>query len=91
MVPYVRKSFYKHFKDGMKYIQGRPIYDKDGTQLPYKGANKEDEELSRYNDSMSILASEYKWYPNAFRYAMDMTKREIHQAVEGLYHNLNTL
>ena len=91
MVPYVRKSFYKHFKDGMKYIQGRPIYDKDGTQLPYKGANKEDEELSRYNDSMSILASEYKWYPNAFRYAMDMTKKEVHQAVEGLYHNLNTL
>ena len=91
MVPYVRKSFYKHFKDGMKYIQGQPIYDKDGTQLPYKGANKEDEELSRYNDSMSILASEYKWYPNAFGYAWDMTKKEVHQAVEGLYHNLNTL
>jgi len=30
-------------------------------------------------------------YPNAYRYAMDMTEREVHQAVEGMYHNLNTL
>lgn len=22
MVPYVRKSFFKHFKDGLKYIEG---------------------------------------------------------------------
>jgi ribonucleoside-triphosphate reductase len=22
MVPYVRKSFYKHFKDGLKWIEG---------------------------------------------------------------------
>ena len=27
----------------------------------------------------------------AYNYAMDMTEKEIHQAVEGLYHNLNTL
>ena len=27
----------------------------------------------------------------AYRYAMDMTKREVTQAVEGMYHNLNTL
>ena len=25
------------------------------------------------------------------KYAMDMTKKEIYQAVEGMYHNLNTL
>ena len=23
MVPYVRKSFYKHFKDGLKYVEGK--------------------------------------------------------------------
>ena len=26
MVPYVRKSFYKHFKDGLKYIEGSDEY-----------------------------------------------------------------
>jgi ribonucleoside-triphosphate reductase len=26
-----------------------------------------------------------------YDYALEMTKKEIHQAVEGLYHNLNTL
>ena len=42
MVPYVRLSFKKHFRDGMKY-------------------------------------------------AMDMTEKELMQAVQGMYHNLNTL
>jgi len=81
MVPYVRKSFYKHFKNGMKYIQGYNGH----------GANKEDEELSNYNNIMSIISHDYKNYPHAYKYAMDMTEKEIHQAVEGLYHNLNTL
>ena len=30
-------------------------------------------------------------YKPAYQYAMDMTEREVHQAVEGMYHNLNTL
>lgn len=81
MVPYVRKSFYKHFKDGMTYVQGYNGH----------GANKEDAELSRYNDTMSIHDKMYKNYPYAFKYAMDMTHKEVYQAVEGMYHNLNTL
>ena len=27
----------------------------------------------------------------AYQYAMDMTEKELQQAVEGMYHNLNTL
>ena len=30
-------------------------------------------------------------FEKAYNYAMDMTTKEIYQAVEGLYHNLNTL
>lgn len=30
-------------------------------------------------------------HPKAYKYAMDMTEKETHQAVEGMYHNLNTL
>jgi ribonucleoside-triphosphate reductase len=33
----------------------------------------------------------YKENPKAYQYALRMTEREIYQAVEGLYHNLNTL
>ena len=30
-------------------------------------------------------------HKEAYKYAMDMTKREVYQAVEGLLHNLNSL
>ena len=75
MVPYVRKSFYKHFRDGMTYIEGL-----DMTMTYPFGDNQ-----------LSIEADEYKAYPKAYTYAMDMTEKEIRQAVEGMYHNLNTL
>ena len=70
MVPYVRISFWKHFKDGLKYIEGADTawFEEEGT--------------------MSIEDPEYKEYPKAYQYAMDMTEREVYQGVEGLYHNL---
>ncbi len=39
----------------------------------------------------SIENKVYKSYRRVYEYAMQMTKRELDQAVEGLYHNLNTL
>ena len=41
--------------------------------------------------NIEITDDKYKKYQNAWQYAYDMTEREIHQGVEGLYHNLNTL
>ena len=40
---------------------------------------------------LEITSDKYKQYERAWQYAYDMTNKEIHQAVEGLYHNLNTL
>lgn len=74
MVPYVRKSFYKHWKDGMKYVEH--------TDPCCDNAN---------SDKISIDDMGYKEFGGAYQYAMDMTKKEVYQAVEGLYHNLNTL
>lgn len=71
MVPYVRKSFAKHYRDGLKYIEGM-----DKVLL---------------DDKLSIEDSWYKSYSKAYQYAMDMTTKECYQAVEGMYHNLNTL
>lgn len=73
MVPYVRKSFWKHFKDGMVYIEEQPW------------------DLMPDNSGRSIKDEVYKNWSKAYKYAMDMTEKEVHQAVEGLYHNLNTL
>lgn len=75
MVPYVRKSFFKYFKDGVKYCEGLD-------KLTVEISSPEEE---------SIDDEKYKSLESAYKYAMDMTKREIHQAVEGMYHNLNTL
>lgn len=74
MVPYVRKSFYKHFKDGLKYCEDETIV------------------LNLDNvENVSIEDDVYKCHCKAYKYAMDMTIKEAHQAVEGMYHNLNTL
>lgn len=76
MVPYVRMSFIKHYKDGQKYISGtEPIElsTVEAAKIPIEIGN------GVYTDD------------KAYRYAMDMTVKEIYQAVEGMYHNLNTL
>ena len=75
MVPYVRKSFRKHYIDGLKYIEGIT-----------------DQELfDHIPDDAGIADNEYMVYEKAYQYALDMTTKECYQAVEGMYHNLNTL
>ena len=72
MVPYVRKSFRKHYIDGLKYIE-----------------NINDINLFNHiPDDAGIEDEEYKIYPKAYNYTMDMTIKETYQAVEGMYHNL---
>ena len=77
MVPYVRKSFYKHYIDGLKYIEHLNDCEITTWEFPYS-----DRELVSIYDRES-----YKWNL-AYKYAMDMTEKEVHQAVEGMYHNL---
>lgn len=78
MIPYVRKSFNKHFRNGLKYID-----------------NENDIVINNYKNidvvDISIEDKIYKKYPSSYKYAMDMTIKEIEQSVEGMYHNLNTL
>lgn len=74
LVPYVRKSFWKHFKIGLKYCNGE----------------KEPDDSS-FNPEYTIEDDIYRVAGEAYEYAIDMTTKEVYQAVEGLYHNLNTL
>jgi len=88
MVPYVRKSFWKHFDDGIKYVENKDDSIEDIKE--YHGDYIKNEALSI--DSPIIGNQDIsETYPKAYKYAMDMTERELKQAVEGMYHNLNTL
>ena len=75
MVPYVRKSFYKHYKDGKKWLSINKKFE----------LSKEKIEQTSINDK--------KVYTNkkARKYALEMVKKELNQAAEGLLHNLNSL
>lgn len=73
MVPYVRKSFFKHYKDYIELVEEH--------ELDYS-----------FHNALSIEESDYKAYnEKAYKYAMKKTEKECQQAVEGMYHNLNTL
>ena len=75
MVPYVRKSFAKHLRDGIEFILDNKEY---SLNVP-KELSFDDKEA---NDPRNKAA---------YDYAMKMTEREVYQAVEAMYHNLNTL
>ena len=85
MVPYVRKSFHKHWIDGMEYIEDSLNYRE--SQYYKEHFNKENIPTISIDDS--VYMSDI--FSNAYRYAMNMTERELAQAAEGLYHNLNSL
>lgn len=73
MVPYVRKSFRKHYCDAIRYIK------------------TDNWKVICPQEDWSIEYGEYKEVEEWYQYAMDMTERELRQAVEGMFHNLNTL
>ena len=85
MVPYVRKSFHKHWIDGMEYIENSLNYKE--SQYYKEHFNKENIPTISINDPVYMPDI----FPNAYRYAINMTERELAQAAEGLYHNLNSL
>lgn len=127
MVPYVRKSFFKHFKDALEFVEdsGKGVnlsqfidfvlewekddeiqkkyiefgksgltYDEKLKWMKDNGYAKEENGKIRYtiiSKEVSIESDVYKKFPNSYKYAMEMTTRELEQAVEGMYHNLNTL
>ena len=76
MVPYVRKSFIKHYKDGLRWLH-----------------DCSEREIANFyfNESWPINSGVYTQNEKPYKYALDKTAREIYQAVEAMYHNLNTL
>lgn len=87
MVPYVRKSFRKHWLNGIKYIEYNKLAEDVKKELSV------DEYLKKFNikDDTSIEWQAYRDFEDVYNYAMSKTIEELNQAVEGMYHNLNSL
>lgn len=79
LAPFVKKSFYKHYDDGLRYLNG------------YSCEKREEIMSEIYEKEYHIDENNLKSNKAAYLYAMDMLEREGKQAAQGLYHNLNTL
>lgn len=73
MVPYVRLSFYKHYRDGLEYISKKD-----------PGPKLSKEEAKQFSVDDTLFYGDLE----AYNYAMKKITAELNQAVEGLYHNL---
>jgi len=91
LVPYVRKSFIKHWKDGMIYIEGERGDEKHFRRMQDLISNDNRWYISEHPSIEDEIYGNHGEWASAYDYAFTMTQKELKQAVEGLYHNLNTL
>ena len=83
LTPYVKKSFVKHYRDGLRYLL---------KWSTVKLQQEFDDYMIHFDyENKNITDAWFRQYIEAYEYAMDMLEREGQQAAEGLYHNLNTL
>ena len=81
LAPFVKKSFFKHYADGLRYLKHKT---KENADMFVQQCLDEDlgiDDIAAMNDDKNEV----------YDYAMDMLEREGKQAAQGLYHNLNTL
>ena len=75
MIPYIRKSYFKYYNEGLKFIKNK-------------------KELKLTKDAIEHTSIDDKTvYKNkkVRNFADEMIRKEIHQSIEGLLHNLNSL
>ena len=96
MVPYVRKSFRKHYiVDWIQHLD--EFYNLDILGMDYEAYKHWTENKITEFYLVTKLSNEDFTFDNknldvpTRQRALDDTKRETYQAVEGMYHNLNTL
>lgn len=88
MVPFIRKSFYKHYIDALAFIE-----DVDLENSEEKIRLFTEYEVPSYEtiDTISIDNRMVYNCDKAYKYALKHTIKETEQAAESMYHNLNTL
>ena len=92
MVPYVRMSYAKHLKNAVRYIGSLNYFSSDfAEQLIKEMPNEIQIHTEKGNLNSKDYSTDYIFsvaYPKLVKYAMDMTEKELMQAVQGMYHNL---
>lgn len=80
LVPYIQKSFYKHFKKGLCYIAD--YEEEEANQI-----------LDSYGKENIVYANGalQEKYPRVYRYATDLTEESVKQAMQGLEYEINSL
>lgn len=76
LIPYYRLSYYKHYADGLKWLRGKKI----------QYATRE-EIMKRIHVGYGTFYNDYE----VSEFALEHTQNELHQAIESLLHNLNSL
>lgn len=97
LIPSLRWTFFKHYKDGIKYLVTAEEYEKlmsikieKVNTLNFDQIDKLIHKL-KLNNRMPINSKEYKSIEKVYQYALDMTNRDARQGAEALLHNLNSL
>ena len=88
MVPYVRKSFYKHYIDALAFIEDVDLEDEEEKLQLFEKYN-----IPSYELIETIRIDDEEVYNNnkAYKYALKHITKETAQAAESMLHNLNTL
>ena len=107
LAPYVKKSFIKHFKKGLVWLESTKSYDDTTGKMfdPFADMKLDDIDdttpaVAKTENGTIEIPVEYIYidnetlkqnHPAAYAYALAMLQEEGKQACQGLYHNLNTL
>lgn len=106
LAEYVKKSFIKHFKKGLFWLESKHDFlseHEEGLYDPFEDLELDEIDditpaTTRNNDvvvpvDMIYIDNEIlkRNHPAAYAYAISMLQEEGKQACQGLYHNLNTL
>lgn len=85
LVPYVRKTFMKHFFNGYKFLYGTEVNKEEflhDTEINYFASDDIWENVYDY------LMREYN---KVFNYAIELTEESVKQAMQGLEYEINSL
>lgn len=85
LIPYVRKTFMKHFFNGYKFFYGSEIDKKEflyDIGIDYFGSSETWEKVYNYLE---------KEYNKVYNYANELTEESVKQAMQGLEYEINSL
>lgn len=99
LAPFVRKSFIKHYKNGLEFVETDETVTWERLKDDMADAiamqfteDVTDENIINNIESTCFRTADLRVYsPKAYKYAVAMLEKEGLQGAQALYHNLNTL